>query len=251
MRGSSLQGYSKDLAYIHDAGFRDYALQSAPGLLQLLGRHGIRRGLVVDLGCGSGRWARELNRAGYEVFGVDQSAAMIRLARRIAPESHFTVASLLEVKLPQCAAITSIGECFNYTFDERNSRKELVALFRRAYHALNPGGVLIFDIAEPHRLPPRLPQETWIKGLDWTVFVTVDGNRKHNLLRRHIACSRKTGRFYRRSQETHTLRLYRAADLITDLKRCGFKARRLNAYGQFRLPPGITAILATKPFLNS
>ena len=71
-----MPGYREDLAYVHDAGFRDYALNAAPGLLRMLRKNGVTEGLVVDLGCGSGRWAAELNRAGYRVLGVDQSAAM-------------------------------------------------------------------------------------------------------------------------------------------------------------------------------
>ncbi|EDX73602.1 MAG: hypothetical protein RIG63_12295 [Coleofasciculus chthonoplastes F3-SA18-01] len=46
--------YKEDLPYIHDVGFRDYALKSAPGILAILAQHQIREGLVVDLGCGSG-----------------------------------------------------------------------------------------------------------------------------------------------------------------------------------------------------
>jgi methylase of polypeptide subunit release factors len=46
--------YKEDLAFIHDVGFSDYALKSAPGLLDILAQNQIRDGLVVDLGCGSG-----------------------------------------------------------------------------------------------------------------------------------------------------------------------------------------------------
>jgi hypothetical protein len=56
---ASLAGtYNEDLAYIHDTGFRDFSLNAAKGLLPLFRREGIRRGFVVDLGCGSGWWAR-------------------------------------------------------------------------------------------------------------------------------------------------------------------------------------------------
>jgi len=51
---------------------------------------------VVDLGCGSGRWASELNRTGFDELGIDQSPAVITLARRIAPKSQFKVASVLK-----------------------------------------------------------------------------------------------------------------------------------------------------------
>jgi SAM-dependent methyltransferase len=177
-----VQGYREDLAYIHDAGFRDYALNAAQGLLQILRTNGVTDGLVVDLGCGSGRWAAELNRAGYRVFGLDQSAPMIRLARKTAPDSKFKVASLLCTALPSCDAITSIGECLNYCFDERNSREELHRLFVSARGALRPGGVLVFDIAEPARIPRSNAKTKWIEGRDWSLFVTIGGDRGHNTL---------------------------------------------------------------------
>jgi SAM-dependent methyltransferase len=69
-----VQGYREDLAYIHDAGFKDYALNAAPRLLRILRKNGVIDGLVVDLGCGSGRWAAELNRTGYQVLVVEVSA---------------------------------------------------------------------------------------------------------------------------------------------------------------------------------
>jgi SAM-dependent methyltransferase len=95
-----MRGYGDDLAYIHDAAFSDYGRKAAPGLLRILRQSGINSGLVIDLGCGSGRWARELNRNGYEALGVDQSPAFIRLARKNAPQSRFTCMSLLRVELP-------------------------------------------------------------------------------------------------------------------------------------------------------
>ena len=81
--------YARDLATIHDAGFGGFARDAAPGLLRRLRRAGIHDGLVVDLGCGSGIWARALTDAGYDVLGVDQSEAMLEIARRQAPEAQF------------------------------------------------------------------------------------------------------------------------------------------------------------------
>ena len=73
----SIEAYKADLAYIHDVGFGDFARNSAPALLEMLRSNGVSKGLVVDLGCGSGLWARELSDAGYGVLGVDISPAMI------------------------------------------------------------------------------------------------------------------------------------------------------------------------------
>ncbi|HYL73436.1 MAG TPA: class I SAM-dependent methyltransferase [Bryobacteraceae bacterium] len=240
-----MQGYGQDLAYIHDAGFSDYTRSAAPGLLAILRKHGVADGLVVDLGCGSGRWARELNRAGYRVLGVDQSSNMIRMARRIAPRSKFQVASLLSVKLPACDAITSIGECFNYCFDQRNSVVQMRRLFRRVYQALRPGGVFVFDTAEPGRIPKQ-PEKKWMAGRDWVVLVSINGDKKRETLQRQIVSFRKIGKQYRRSEEIHNLQLYRTTDLIKDLTSCGFRARKLTGYGDFQFPAGIAGVLAMK-----
>ena len=129
-----------------------------------LRRSGINGGLVIDLGCGSGRWARELNRNGYAALGVDQSPAFIRLARTVAPRSRFVCALLLRVKLPECDAVTSIGECFNYGFDRKSGKRELARLFARVYAALRPGGVFLFDMAEPSRIHQGQPRRTGLKA---------------------------------------------------------------------------------------
>ncbi|HXN49287.1 MAG TPA: class I SAM-dependent methyltransferase [Bryobacteraceae bacterium] len=168
--------YGADLAYIHDAGFSEYALGAAPGLLRLLRGNGARSGLVTDLGCGSGRWARALNLAGYEVFGVDQSPAFIKMARRIAPGSTFTVGSLASVELPVSDAVTSIGECVNYCFERTVGPRALARLFTRVYAALTPGGVFVFDAAGPARIPAA-PARRCFEGRDWAILVETEGDR--------------------------------------------------------------------------
>src|SRR5918998_3324892 len=110
--------YREDLAYIHDVGHADFALESAPGILEILDQSRIPEGLVVDLGCGSGLWARELVDAGYRVLGIDISEAMVEISRRRVPEAEFRVGSLFDADIPPCRAVTAISEVLNYLFDE-------------------------------------------------------------------------------------------------------------------------------------
>src|SRR5918994_2188580 len=138
-RSNMAEWYGEDLAYIHDVGHAEFALQTAPGILEILAQSGIHEGLVVDLGCGSGLLARELLDAGYGVLGIDISEAMVELARRRAPEAEFRVGSLFEVEIPPCAAVTAVSEVLNYLFDAEN--EDLGRLFQRVHDALVPGGV--------------------------------------------------------------------------------------------------------------
>src|SRR5215213_7058433 len=123
--------YGEDVAYIHDVGHADFALESAPGIMEVLDSSRIEGGLVVDLGCGSGLLARELIDAGYKVLGIDISEAMIELSRKRVPEAEFRVGSLFEVEIPACAAVTAISEVLNYLFDAENEKRGLGRLFRR------------------------------------------------------------------------------------------------------------------------
>jgi SAM-dependent methyltransferase len=239
-------GYQPDLAYTHDAGFLFFASGAAPGLLALLARHGVKDGLVVDLGCGSGLWARTLTDAGYDVLGVDYSAAMIALARKRAPKAKFRHSSYLAVDLPPCDAVTSIGECFNFLFD-RDNDAPLERLFRRVFAALRPGGMFLFDVIGPGQVPAGKRQQAHRSGDDWAVMVEREEDTAKHQLTRQITTFRRVGKLYRRSEEVHRLQLYRGRDLAASLSDIGFKVRLMRGYGDFRLRRGHVAVAARKP----
>ena len=75
--------YQRDLAVAHHRGFGFHAAACAPGILDLLQPVQARRGLVLELGCGSGLLTRELVAAGHHVVATDASAAMLEIAREV------------------------------------------------------------------------------------------------------------------------------------------------------------------------
>lgn len=242
-----MNGYKEDLAYIHDVGFGDFAKQAAPNLLEIFRRHKIENGLVVDLGCGSGIWAQELIKAGYGVLGVDISAAMIKLARKRAPQARFVHSSFLQMNLPPCVAVTAIGECFNYLFDAQNTQPALINFFSRVHKALRPNGVFVFDIAEPGQVSASRPGRRHAEGKDWAIQLEVAEDKKANRLTRHMTIFRRAGKLYRRAEEIHHSRLYKGSELAKELRRIGFKVRLQHGYGDFRFTRPATALVAWKP----
>lgn len=238
--------YKDDLAFIHDVGFSEWALGSAPGILEILKRNGIGEGLVVDLGCGSGWWARALFEAGYQVLGIDISEAMIAIARKRVPQAEFRVGSLFTARIPSCRAVTSISECLNYVFGP-TSQVRLGGLFARIYDALTPGGVFVFDVAEPGQLDSGIRTRSFTEGDGWIVLVDKQEDTQRSLLTRRIITFRKVGENYRRSDEVHRQRLYKSRDIARELRRAGFRVKMLRGYGEYRLPPGHAAFIARKP----
>lgn len=238
--------YQEDLAYIHDRGFSLFANNAAPGLLKLMREHGIETGLVVDLGCGSGIWAKHLQDHGYEIFGVDQSAAMIKLARKSAPAAKFKIGSLFDTKIPSCVAVTSLGECMSYLFDQNFKKGSLLKLFRNVHKALQPGRVFIFDVMESLPYELKYQRRVYKEGKDWAILFSATCDRKKKILTRHMVTYRKIGNHFRRSEEVHHLRVLNRKIVRRELERAGFRVNYLRSYGKMRMMPGRLGFLAVK-----
>jgi len=243
--------YKKDLAHIHDLGFSEYAVRSAPGILGIFRRNGINGGLVVDLGCGSGLWAALLTGAKYRVIGIDASPAMIRIAHGRAPAAEFRVGSLYRTVIPQCAAVTSVGECLNYAFASGIGLTSLTALFHRVHKALDPGGLFIFDLATPGQVPRSTTVKTFTEGNGWMVAVEKQEDHRRAILTRRIITFTKRGKGYRRDEELHRLRLYSTSEVVERLERARFKVTTGHHYGTYRLPPAHVVFIARKQAWNN
>jgi SAM-dependent methyltransferase len=229
--------YARDLAYIHDAGFGEFAARAAPEIVRLLRARGIRRGRIVEIGCGAGTVARVLADAGFEVLGIDVSPAMIRLARRRAPQAAFRLASLATARLPPCEAIVAVGEVVSYvprgSLSRRAQQRRLTAFLQHARRALRPGGVLLFDFIDSIR--GRTYARKRLTGRDWAIAVRAFAGTGGRTLTRRIETFRQAGEGYRRATETHRLRVCSREEMRELLGRCGFAVVFSRRIGRVRL----------------
>jgi len=95
---------------------------------------------VLDLGCGTGepilRWLLE---RGYEVVGVDASAAMIAIARTRFPAARLLVGDMRALPLQRSFdAIVAWHSLFHLPPDDQR------AMFQTFARHLHPGGLLMF-----------------------------------------------------------------------------------------------------------
>jgi SAM-dependent methyltransferase len=229
--------YRTDLAWIHHAGFSQFATLASLGVIASLQSHRIREGLIIDVGCGSGVLTRALTDAGYDVLGIDASPAMIELARTTAPAARFEIATFDEATLPPCAAVTAMGEVLNY-----GTLARVRTLVHNAAHALPPGGLLLFDIAERDGYPPH--DERRIGGDDWSVIVVKDSDGRQ--LTRRVLTFRQIDGATRRDEEVHVLELYAREEMLAILRENGFRVRVRRSYGTYRLPKRHAVYVATR-----
>jgi SAM-dependent methyltransferase len=235
--------YGKDLAYIHDQGFLGLAEQATPVVVKLLAERGVDGGRVVELGSGSGATARALTDAGHDVLGIDASRAMVELARTRAPAAHFRVGSWAATAIPDCDAVIAIGEVLGYVGSARGSKNELEDLFGRVRTALSPGGVFIFDLAIPGRVPGG-EDSAFRVGDDWAILYTA--NEAGSRLQRRITTFRRIGggATYRRTEEIHRLRLWHVREIDKMLREAHFRVQVRRGYGGGAFAPGHRVFIA-------
>jgi len=234
--------YQDDLAYIQHHGFSAFATAASPGLLGILRREGITSGHVLDLGCGDGTWLRALTDRGFVASGIDQSAGLVRYARSAAPTATIKRSSVYRAAFPRCHAITALGEVLSYRSPRTTNATSLRRLFQRAYAALQPGGLFVFDVFVSG---PPLSYRTWRTGAGWAVLVHVE--ERGDRLFRHIITFRSVHGRYRRGREEHVLAVHTRASVLSELRRAGFVARTSRHYGRFELPLRRLAFIAHKP----
>lgn len=81
----------------YDQPLRLFPIEEPP-MRQLI--EAIAPGTVLDAACGTGRYSLVLAERGHQVIGVDQSAAMLEIARGKLPAADFRQADLTELPLP-------------------------------------------------------------------------------------------------------------------------------------------------------
>jgi SAM-dependent methyltransferase len=109
---------------------------------------GVRPGAeILDAGCGTGRYARELARRGYIVHGIDASAELLNIARQSIGDEplsvSYAVGDILLLPRGRYDAILCRGVLNDLADDD--SRAAVFGSFARA---LRRAGVLILDVRE-------------------------------------------------------------------------------------------------------
>jgi hypothetical protein len=131
-------------------------------------------------------------------------------------------------------------------FDKQVSADTLETLFQRIHASLRPGGVLIFDVAEPGRERAVGQRRRQWETPDWAMLICVEEAPKRRELTRTMTTFRRVGKLYRRDHEVHRLRLYKGSQMATRLRNAGFRVRTLRHYGQMPLPQGMVGFVASK-----
>ncbi len=109
------------------------------------------KNLVVDLGCGTGKFTEILADRGYDVMGIDLSEEMLGIAleRRdsLRHRTLYLCQDMREFELYGTAGtFVSVGDSVNYLLTD----EDMIKLFKRVNTFLFPGGIFVFDFKTLH-----------------------------------------------------------------------------------------------------
>jgi SAM-dependent methyltransferase len=240
--------YRHDLALVHHLGYGFHADACAPGILALLEPVRDRKGLVLELGCGSGLLTRHLVEAGHRVVATDASPAMLELARDVAPGAEAIRRLVLpDDPLPDCDAIVSVGHVLSYLSDEAAVEGALVA----AAAALRPGGVFAIDLCdlrwgEAVRWTEESPAHGRV-GDDWAIITRFAVPRANLFVREITTFVRSEDGAWRRDDERHENVLIDTSRVPALLARHGLEVRVSTSFGNEVLQEGLVAIVGQPP----
>lgn len=240
---SSDHYYRSDLALVHDRGFGAHADLCAPGIVKLLDPIRARGGLVLELGCGSGRLTRHLVDAGHQVIATDASPAMLALARQAVPEADIRRLVLPDDPLPDADAIVAVGHVLNYLDDEAAIERAWAAIAR----ALRPGGVLAADVCDLEWGATRASAPPYGQLTDeWAIFTRYSRPSPARFVRDITVFVRESGGSWRRDDERHENVLLETLLIPALLARHGIDATVRPSFGTEQLPVGLKAVVGKR-----
>ncbi len=203
-------------------------------LTGLLEEYGVKNGLVLELGCGTGSMTEILAAKGYDMIGADNSGEMLEIAMEKRDESGHDILYLLqdmrEFELyGTVSAVVSVCDSVNYITEE----EELEEVFRLVNNYLDPKGIFIFDFNTKYKYQKVLGDRTIAEKRDecsfiWDNYYYEDEEMNEYELTLFI---QEKGNLYRKFEEVHLQRAYTLEQMIRLVKKSGLKF--VTAYDAF------------------
>lgn len=201
---------------------------------ELLAAEGIREGILLDLGCGTGSVTELLAQSGFDMIGIDNSEEMLDIAMEKRDESELDILYLLqdmrEFELyGTVKGVVSICDSMNYILED----EDLLEVFRLVHNYLDNEGIFIFDMNTLYKYETVLGDNTFAEDRTTSSFIWENYYDKEEMINQYdlsLFVQEEDGRF-RKYEETHLQRAYEQHRVEELLKESGLEL--LHVYEAF------------------
>ena len=244
-------------------------------VISLLKEEKIENGLVLDLGCGTGKMTRLLAAAGFDMIGIDYSEDMLEIAREYQYQNRATEVELVhdseeDTPLPE-VTLQSDDDVVKRLQDEENAtnilyllqdmrefelygtvraiisicdsmnyileEEDLLQVFRLVNNYLDSKGVFIFDMNTRYKYATLLGETTITENREEGSFIWENYFDEEEDINQYdlTLFIREEGDLYRKYEETHYQRVYDLETIKCLLKEAGMQF--VAAYDAFTKEP--------------
>lgn len=207
-------------------------------------------GLLLDLGCGTGRFTRLMRDRGYDCIGIDSSGQMLEVAMEheaSRPDDKDRILYLLQdMRSPDLystvGAVVCVCDSINYLL----TAADVLETFKSVNNYLYPRGLFVFDFNTVHYYRDMLgdtviaenrpegsfiwenfyDDDSHINEYDLTIYIREDAQGTAADPGLTEGCGPAEA-VYRRSEETHEQRAYEVDEMIGLIGQAGMEIVRV------------------------
>lgn len=184
------------------------------------------KNLVLDLGCGTGRFTELLSEKGYDMIGVDLSREMLNIAFERSQLSGsgilYLCQDMRELDLySTVGTVVSVCDSVNYLLEE----KEITDTFKLVNNYLYPGGIFIFDFNTVYKYEKVIGDVTIAENRDDCSFIWENYYHENEHINEYdlTIFVKEEGELYRKFTETHYQRGYTLKEMERFIKEAGLE----------------------------
>lgn len=191
-----------------------------------LEERGIRDGLVLDLGCGTGSVTERLAAMGYDMIGVDASEEMLQAAmekrERSGADILYLQQDMREFELyGTVRAAVSVCDSINYITEP----EELIQVFELVNNYLDPSGIFVFDFNTDYKYRELLGDRTIAEDREESSFIWDNYYEEETGMNEYeltLFIREEDGR-YGKYQETHVQKGYTLEEMKECIRKSGME----------------------------
>ena len=192
-------------------------------IVEILKEYGIKDGILLDLGCGTGKMTRLMEAHGFDMIGVDNSFEMLDIAKGASGENIlYLLQDMREFELyGTVRAVYCACDSLNYILEEEEVRE----VFSLVNNYLDPKGVFIFDINTTYKYEQLLAENTFAENREEGSFIWENFYDKEEQINEYdltLYIKDENERFMR-FQETHYQRCYSLENIKSLLEEAGME----------------------------
>ncbi len=195
------------------------------------------KGILLDLGCGTGGISVEAAKKGYDVIGVDISVGMLNEARQKAIRANVPLL-LLNQSMDEIDLYGTVdfALCVLDGINHLDGPEAVKRTFERVSLFMNPGGVFAFDVNTPYKHKEILADNAFVYDLDDLYCVWQNSyNNSDGSVDISLDFFEEEDGVYYRSTEYITERSYPLDNISKWLEEAGFEI--IGIYDDMTLDP--------------